>query len=297
MSQTTHIRWGWGQHNAVPMNVVRVINSTYYFNGLTSKTYEKEGTMNKFLVRLTTVVIFIFAMSTGVFAGDIKLGAGQAPRQNILVPIKEHFEKATGIKLVIVTGRPKTALAILEKDFVEAALGGLSFEDWMQYMKEERIEIKDPSSLQHVVVGKDKIVVLIHKDNPVSKLTKEQLKGIFTGKIKNWKEVGGKNMTIDVVWTNLFGGNYLFYSRILEGGLLRSDMSEVDNSPMAKAHVMSYEGAIALGPQGMLDDTVKSPETPEITRPITLITKDKPSPNVEKLIDFIKGEGQHYVKQ
>jgi len=253
--------------------------------------------MNKILASLTTFVFLTVAMSAGVFAGEIKVGAGQAPTQNILLPIKEHFQKATGIKLVIVTGSPKTALVILEKGFVEAALGGLSFEDWMQYMKEERIEIKDPSSFQHVVVGKDKILVLIHKDNPVSKLTKEQLKGIFTGKIKNWKEVGGKDMTIDVVWTNLFGGNYLFYSRILEGGLLRSDMSEVDNSPMAKAHVMSYEGAIALGPQGMLDDTVKSPETPEITRPITLITKDKPSPNVEKLIDFIKGEGQKYIKQ
>jgi phosphate transport system substrate-binding protein len=55
-------------------------------------------------------------------------------------------------------------------------------------------------------------------------------------------------------------------------------------------------GAIAIGPQGMLDDTVKSPETPEISRPITLITKGKPSPDVQKLIDFIKGEGQKYIK-
>ena len=252
--------------------------------------------MNKILVSLTTLLIFIFAMSTGVFAGEVKVGAGQAPTQNILVPIKKHFEKATGINLVIVTGSPKTALVILEKGFVEAALGGLSFEDWMQYMKQEKIEIKDPSSLQHMVVGKDKIMVLINKDNPVSKLTKEQLKGIFTGKISNWKEVGGKDMTIDVVWTNLFGGNYLFYNKILEGAFLRSDMSEVENSPMAKAHVISNVGAIAIGPQGMLDDTVKSPETPEITRPITLITKGKPSPDLQKLIDFIKGEGQKYIK-
>lgn len=162
--------------------------------------------MNKILVSLTTVLIFIFAMSTGVFAGEVKVGAGQAPTQNILVPIKKHFEKATGINLVIITGSPKTALVILEKGFVEAALGGLSFEDWLQYMKQEKIEIKDSSSLQHMVVGKDKITVLIHKDNPVSKLTKEQLKGIFTGKISNWKEVGGKDMTIDVLWTNLFWG-------------------------------------------------------------------------------------------
>ena len=253
--------------------------------------------MNKILVSLTTVVIFIFAMSAGVFAGEVKVGAGQAPTQNILVPIKGHFDKATGINLAVVAGSPKSALVLLEKGFVDTAMGGLSFEDWMKYMKEEKIEIKDPSSLQHMVVGKDKIIVLIHKDNSVSKLTKEQLNGIFTGKITNWKEVGGKDMTIDVVWTNLFGGNYLFYRKILEGTFLRSDMSEVDNSPMAKAHVMSNVGAIAIGPLGLLDDAVKSPETPEITRPITLITKGKPSPTVQKLIDFIKGEGQKYIKQ
>jgi len=253
--------------------------------------------MNKILVSLTTFVFFIVAMSSGVFAGEVKVGAGQAPTQNILVPIKGHFDKATGINLAFVAGSPKSALVLLEKGFVDAAMGGLSFEDWMKYMKEEKIEIKDPSSLQHMVVGKDKVMVLIHKDNPVSKLTKEQLKGIFTGKITNWKEVGGKDLTIDVVWTNLFGGNYLFYSKILEGAFLRSDMSEVDNSPMAKAHVISNVGAIAISPLGFLDDAVKSPETPEITRPITLITKGKPSPTVQKLIDFIKGEGQKYIKQ
>jgi len=252
--------------------------------------------MNKIWVSLTTVLIFIFAMSTGVFAGEVKVGAGQAPTQNILVPIKGHFDKATGINLAIAAGSPKSALVLLEKGFVDAAMGGLSFEDWMKYMKEEKIEIKDPSSLQHMVVGKDKIIVLIHKDNSVSKLTKEQLNGIFTGKITNWKEVGGKDMTIDVVWTNLFGGNYLFYRKILEGAFLRSDMTEVENSPVAKANVMSNVGAIAIAPQGMLDDTIKSPETPEITRPITLITKGKPSPDVQKLIDFIKGEGQKYIK-
>jgi phosphate transport system substrate-binding protein len=236
-------------------------------------------------------------MGAGVFAGEVNVGAGQAPTQNILIPIKEHFEKATGINLIIASGSPKTALVILEKGFVDAALGGLSFEDWMQYMKEEKIEIKDPSSFHHVVVGKDKIIVMIHKDNPVSKLTKEQLKGIFTGKVKNWKEVGGMDISLDVVWTSLFGGNFLFHNKILEGAYLRSDISEVDNSQTARTHVRSNAGAIAIGPQGILDDTVKAPETPEISRPITLITKGKPSPDAQKLIDFIKGEGQKYIKQ
>ena len=253
--------------------------------------------MNKISASLAMAAIFILTLSAGVFAEEVRVGTGQAPAQNILKPIEEKFEKATGINLVIISGSPKSALLILEKGNVEAAMGGLSFEDWMKYMKQEKAGVKDPSALRHVVVGKDKIRVMIHKDNPVSKLTKEQLKGIFTGKITNWKEVGGKDMTITVVWTKLFGGNFLFTSRMLDGASLRKDIYEVENSPFAKARVISKPGAIAIGPLGMLDNTVKSPETPEITRPITLITKGKPSPNVQKLIDFIKGEGQKFIKQ
>jgi phosphate transport system substrate-binding protein len=252
--------------------------------------------MNKILISFT-IVTFLLTLSVSASAEELKVGAGQAPTANILTPIKEHFEKATGINLIIITDSPKYALMILEMGAVEAALGGLSFEDWIKYMKQEGEEIKDPSGLWHMIVGEDRIKVLIHKDNPVSKLTKDQLKGIFTGKITNWNEVGGKDIPIDVVWTKNLGGNIIFTKKILDIPLLRQDISEVEDSPFAKEFVKSNPGAIAIVPLGIVDDTIKSPETPEIKRPITIITKGKPSPNVQKLIDFIKGEGQKYIKQ
>lgn len=48
------------------------------------------------------------------------------------------------------------------------------------------------------VIGYDAVAVFVNVDNPVEKLTKAQLKGIFTGTIKNWKELGGKDAPIDV---------------------------------------------------------------------------------------------------
>jgi len=252
--------------------------------------------MNNILTSIT-IVTFLLTLSVNASAEEIKVGAGQAPTVNILKPIKEHFENATGIKLIIISGSPKYALMILEIGHVEAAFGGLGFEDWMKYMKQEGEEIKDPSGLQHMIVGEDKIKVLIHKDNPVSKLTKDQLKGIFTGKITNWNEVGGKDIPITVIWTKNLGGNVIFTKKILDIPLLRKDISEVEDSQFAKELVKSNIGAVAIGPLGIVDDTIRSPETPEIKRPITIITKGKPSPNVQKLINFIKGEGQKYIKQ
>jgi phosphate transport system substrate-binding protein len=252
--------------------------------------------MNKILIRIT-LVTFLLTLSMSASAEELIVGAGQAPTVNILKPIEEHFEKATGIDLVIITRSPKDALIFLEAGTVEVALGGLSFEDWMKYMKQEGEEIKDPSGLWHMIVGEDRIKVLIHKDNPVSKLTKEQLKGIFNGKITSWNELGGEDIPIAVVWTKNLGGNVIFTKKILDIPLLRKDMSEVEDSQFAKALVKSNPAAIAIGPLGIIDDTIKSPETPEIKRPITIITQGEPSPNVQKLINFIRGEGQKYIKQ
>jgi phosphate transport system substrate-binding protein len=252
--------------------------------------------MNKIL-KSFTIITFMLSLSIIASAEEIIVGAGQAPTANILKPIEKHFEKATGINLIIITGSPKDALMLLEAGSVEAALGGLSFEDWIRYMKQEGEEITDPSGLWHMIVGEDSIKVLIHKDNPVSKLTKQQLKGIFNGEITNWKEIGGKDMTIVVVWTKNLGGNVIFTKKILDIPLLRKDISEAEDSQFAKALVKSNPGAIAISPLGIIDDTIKSPETPEIKRPITIITTGKPSPNVQKLINFIRGEGQKYIKQ
>jgi phosphate transport system substrate-binding protein len=253
--------------------------------------------MKRFLISLIMITIFLMT-SLSVFAEEMLiLGAGQAPTENILKPIKEPFEKVTKIWLYFIPYGPKVALMELEKGKVDAALGGLSFEDWMNLMEVEKAGAKDPSILHHVIVGKDKIKVLIHKENPISKLTKEQLRSIFTGKIANWKDVGGKDMPIVIVWTKFLGGNYLFTKTILDNEPLTKDVIEVATSVDAREMIALKPGAIGLGPLAIVTSAIKSPETPEIERPITLITKGKPSPNVQKLIDFIKGEGQKYIKQ
>jgi phosphate transport system substrate-binding protein len=142
---------------------------------------------------------------------ELKIGAGAAPTENILKPIKPYFEKATGIKLQILDYGPKQAMLELEKGVIDAACAGLTFEDLLDLMKKEGVPVKDPASLNFVEIGKDRIVVLIHKDNPVNELSKDQLKGIFTGKITNWKEVGGKDMPIIVVWGKLIPGTNKFF--------------------------------------------------------------------------------------
>ena len=59
-------------------------------------------------------------------------------------------------------------------------------------------EEKD-SGVQEFIIAYDGIVVVVHPTNKIKDLTMDQVKQIFTGKITNWKEVGGKDMEIVVV--------------------------------------------------------------------------------------------------
>lgn len=53
--------------------------------------------------------------------------------------------------------------------------------------------------LTELVIAVDAIAAIVHPSNPVQNLSIEQIKAIYTGKIKNWKDVGGRNSPIAVV--------------------------------------------------------------------------------------------------
>jgi phosphate transport system substrate-binding protein len=246
---------------------------------------------------LLIAACILILLSFPVYADEVKIGAGAAPTENVLKPVKEAFEKATGTRLTIISSGPKNGLVDLERGSVDAAAAGLTFDDWMALMKKEGAAVKDPAAFQQTVIGKDKIVVLLHKDNPVAQLSKDQLKGMFTGKITNWKEVGGKDLPVIVVWGKLIPGtNSLFVKNMLDGEPLVKDVLDATTAEDVRQNVASNLEAIGIGPAAAIDKTVKSPSSPEIARPITLLTKGAPSPGVQKLIDFIKGEGQQYIK-
>jgi phosphate transport system substrate-binding protein len=50
--------------------------------------------------------------------------------------------------------------------------------------------------IQATLIGTDTIALVVNEKNPVTELTLAQLRGIFTGRIKNWKEVGGQDLEI-----------------------------------------------------------------------------------------------------
>ena len=64
-------------------------------------------------------------------------------------------------------------------------------------------------------IGNEAFVFFTHKDNPVDSLTIEQVKGIYSGEIKNWKEVGGKNVPIKAYQRNANSGSQSMMERFM----------------------------------------------------------------------------------
>lgn len=230
-------------------------------------------------------------------AESIIVGAGAAPAENILKPIKAGFEKATGISLSIITSGPKTALIDLQQGKVQAAAAGLGLKDWLELMKREGSAVKNPEALHDVIIGKDRIIVMLHPSNTVKSLSREQLQGIFSGSIDNWKQVGGADQSIIVVWGAMIQGtNSMFEKSILDGKPLLRDYLQTNTATDIKQHVVANPEAIGIGPSALADGSVSVPETPEIARVITLVTLGKPSAAVQKLIDYINAEGKSVIK-
>jgi phosphate transport system substrate-binding protein len=250
---------------------------------------ESKGDSMTRLVTLCTVLLSLVAANA--MAGVLKIGAGAAPTENVLKPAKAGFEKASGLELSILSSGPKQAFIDLERGSVDAAAAGLSFDDWMTLLKKEGVPVADVKAYQPVGIGKDKVVVIVHKENSIVKLDKEQLTGIFSGKITNWKDVGGKDAPILVVWGGLTQGtNAMFIKHIMGGVKQTEEVVAATTAEDIRHNVASNPEAIGIGPQAIVNQSVRSPETPEVARPITLITKGAPSANVKKLLDYIAAQ-------
>ena len=74
---------------------------------------------------------------------------------------------------------------------------------------DERMKLQEAGKkTKEEVIAYDALAVVVHPSNKVSNLTREQLEGIFTGKIKNWKEVGGADMKIVAYSRETSSGTY-----------------------------------------------------------------------------------------
>lgn len=252
------------------------------------KSYGKAATM---------ICVSLMLSATVAYGEEVKVGGGGASISAIFAPVKAPFEKATGDTLIILQSSPKDGLVDLLKGKLDIATAAVPFEGMAAGAEKDGVKV-DKGALVVQEIGKNRTGIFVHPSNKVAKLSKDQLKGLFTGKITNWKEVGGDDKDVIVVWgKGTPGQNAQFVKEILDGEQPTKDVLDTTNYAKIKESVSATPEAIGIDPVGLADQSVKLVDAPPLTSPILAITQGKPSAKVQKVLDYVKGEGAKYVKK
>lgn len=173
-------------------------------------------------------------------------------------------------------------------------------------------ELAEFPNLKIFVIARDGIAIVAHPDVPVSDLTVEQVRDIFSGKITNWKDLGGDDQNIIVVSREEGSGTRAAFEEMVMGEdalIAASAILQASNGAI-RTTVSTTPNSIAYLSFGYLDDTVKSisidgvaPTEPNaadgsypIVRPLNMLTNGEPAGMVKAFLDFILSEaGQKLV--
>jgi len=118
---------------------------------------------------------------------------------------EKFMKKSPGSTITVTGGGSGVGLAALISGTTDIAQSSRKMK------MDERLKMQDAGkSFKETIIAYDAISIVVNPANTVNKLTREQLEGIFTGKIKNWKEVGGADLAIVVYSRETSSGTYEF---------------------------------------------------------------------------------------
>ena len=108
------------------------------------------------------------------------------------------------------------------------------------------------------VVAFDGLAVIVNPKNKIRSLTMSDIAAIYTGKITNWKQLGGDDAKIVVVSRDTNSGTYeMFNELVLKKAKIVKDAEYVGSNGQARTRVNTTKDAIAYVGLGFVDDTVK----------------------------------------
>ncbi len=180
-------------------------------------------------------------------------------------------------------------------------------------MASRALEPEEANGIEQYQIASDVLAIVVNQSNPITGVTRSQLRDIFLGQLMNWKELGGPDRPIvPVVREKSSGTRGAFDELVLakkepQGERLQTAVTAGD----AAALVANTPGAIGYVGFGNLDNKLKvlavdgvtpSPEsvrnqTYQLVRPLLLLTGPLTQPLAKTYIDFaLSAEGQQLVE-
>jgi len=260
------------------------------------------------------------ASVTAVPAAEIIENKGSDTLVNLALAWAERYmQQHPEVRISVTGGGSGTGFAALINGTVDIANASRA-------IKPEEVEAAQANGIVPVefTVARDAIAIVVHPSNPVTGLTLWQLSQIYTGRIVNWREVGGEDRPIVLLSRESNSGTYVYFlEHVVRMGDADSDLlfspdtllmpssegisAEVRQNPNA----IGYDGLGYVTPDQKVVAVARDANSPyvlpsvetvndgsyPISRPLYMYTANEPTGAVKDYLDWILTEGQAVVPE
>jgi phosphate transport system substrate-binding protein len=252
-------------------------------------------------------ILALWAVATvGTASAEVLEVSGATTMQRrVLEPGAEPLKAATGIELKILgPGTGKGMLALFDGK-VPVAAAGEALDDAIASAKAVAAEagrpVNVPANLVYHQVASDNIVVAVHANNPVKSLTKQQIRDILTGKVQNWKDVGGPDLPIKVYAA---APGQAVRTAVQKGFMDGADYPAGTIDIRTAVEQLKVIAGDPAGIGAMSEPVIKAgPEKVHVVtgavipRPLGFVTIGAPGPVAQKMIDYFRSpDGQKQIR-
>ncbi|MDR1339603.1 MAG: PstS family phosphate ABC transporter substrate-binding protein [Prevotellaceae bacterium] len=210
----------------------------------------------------------------------------------------ENYMKKNPSQTVIVTGGGS---GVGISALIEGTTDIAQLSRKIKFDEKQKLQ-KNGKTVKEVPVAYDALAVIVHPDNKVENLTREQLEGIFTGKIRNWKEVGGNDLQIIPYSRETSSGTYEFFKEsILKNKNYRNGIMSMPATGAIIISVSQTKGAIGYVGLAYLNKDIKAVSVScdggkTFVKPSMKTAKDGSYPVVRPLLYYYVTASESRVK-
>ena len=204
---------------------------------------------NRIMTALRIAVVAAAGLATSTMAEDRILLDGSTTVGPVAKAFAEYYKQEhPSVKITVQeTGSGNGAKSLINDACDIACMS--------RFMKPKEFKLaveRDVYPVPHVV-AMDGIAVIVHPSNPIDELTLGQVKAIYTGRIRNWKQLGGPDMKIVKISRDTSSGTYEVFSELAldEAPIKRAEY--VQSNGAARARVKSTPAAIGYAGLAFLD--------------------------------------------